>query len=112
MKKNQTTTIEGVLNPISWDEKNNIREFSIYTSEGEDIPIKCKNCLSKLGGLLNKMVKADGEIHDYDDGHREIELKNLHMLKKKTFTNVNFLGEDDLLNVLFPKAQFSYALSA
>ena len=111
MKRTHNETIEGVLNPISWDENNNVREFSIYTSEGEDIPVKCKSCVSKLGGMLNKLVRANGQIHD-DDDHRVIELKNLYPLKKKNLSNANFLAEDDLLNVLFPKAQFSYGISA
>jgi hypothetical protein len=112
MKKNKNEMIEGVLNPISWDNNNNIREFSIYTSEGEDVPVKCKSCLTRFGGLLNKLVRAKGEIHNCDDGHRVIELRNLHSLKKKNFKNAGFIAEDDLLNVLFPKAAFSYGISA
>ncbi|MBL7665186.1 MAG: hypothetical protein JNM93_08635 [Bacteriovoracaceae bacterium] len=75
MKRNQE--IVGILNPIEWDEKGEVKTFSIYSFDKDDIIIEKYPHKQKLKKLLNKQVQALGTIRKDKYGEMFIHLKSI-----------------------------------
>ena len=89
---NKDQSVTGILNPIHWDRHGNIKQFSIYTDEEEDIIIEGYLDKRKLEKLLNKRVLAKGQIRTNEDGEKFIKLKSIKELTGPTSPAINLVS--------------------
>jgi hypothetical protein len=81
---NKDQSITGTLNPIHWDRHGNIKKFSIYSDDQEDIIIEGYTNKTKLEKLLNKRVFAKGQVRTDEYGDKFIKLKSIKELTGPT----------------------------
>ncbi len=94
-KRNEQNII-GTLNPIHWDRKGKIKQFSIYSEDEEDIIIEGYQNKSKLKKLLNKRVLATGTVRTDDNGQKFIYLKKIKELTGPTSPAISLVKPPDL----------------
>lgn len=70
----------GVLNPIGWDKNGNVKKYSIYTQNEEDIIIEYIDNPELLQHFINNYVLAKGSVRIDLDGEKYIRIKHLKAL--------------------------------
>ncbi|ATH07309.1 hypothetical protein BIY24_04965 [Halobacteriovorax marinus] len=70
-------SIVGTLNPIRWDKNGEIKQFSIYSTDEEDIIIEGYPKKRKLIKMLNKRVLAKGKVRIDENGDKFIKINNI-----------------------------------
>jgi hypothetical protein len=71
----------GTVTPTSWDEEDFPVEFSVYTFEEHDIPLRGRKVERKFLKLLNKPVEVIGTEKFDDFGDRYILVKEIRPLE-------------------------------
>ncbi len=89
--KNKKKEIIGVLNPIEWDKEGEVKKYSIYTVDEEDIIIEEIFPNIKLKHLLNKKVLAKGILREDKEGQKFIKLKTIKQLIEPNSPATNLL---------------------
>lgn len=92
INKESEESIVGTLNPISWDRNDGIKQFSIYSTDEEDIIIEGYTNKRKLIGMLNKRVLAKGNIRIDENGDKFIRIKEIKKISGQSSPTNNFFG--------------------
>ncbi len=79
--KTRNESIEGVIVPISWNERGKVKGVSLYTSGDEDVVLVHHYSPFFIKSLINKRVKVFGKTIGVVDGCRVFSVKRL--LKKE-----------------------------
>jgi len=100
--------ITGRLNPIEWDEKDQIKKFSIYSDIEEDIIIEHYRNFQKLKSLLNQRVLAIG--HTYKkNGELYMRPRIIRKLTNPSSSVLKFSKEDywnEELKLAYPYTKY------
>ena len=76
MKKLEYESLVGVMGPISWNEKDEVDGYSLYTTEDEDVILKGQNLRDVFKVFKNKRVKILGNFLPSFDNARIFEIRN------------------------------------
>lgn len=76
-KRSRNKLVEGIVTPISWNEKGDVRLFSLFTSEGEDILIDSEEFFDTLHMLIGKSISIYGTLYRTNYGAQIIYPKRI-----------------------------------
>ena len=79
--KHQRTTVDGILIPEKWDDKNNVIGVSIQAFDENEYIVK--NCPDHkdLFDLIKKKVKVAGKVFERSDGKFNIEVNHFEVME-------------------------------
>jgi hypothetical protein len=78
--KHQRTTVDGILIPEKWDDKNNVIGVSIQAFDENEYIVK--SCIDDKGlfDFIKKKVKVSGKVFERSDGKFDIEVNRFEVM--------------------------------
>ncbi|MBF0299375.1 MAG: hypothetical protein HQK51_11685 [Oligoflexia bacterium] len=81
MRHNEQRCLTGYLSPISWNKKDEIKSYSIFTDENEDVILTGAQLDKDFKVFKNQRVKIFGTFLKSQNDARVFEVKKTNPMK-------------------------------